>query len=56
LPAQLPSEASTVVSPIFKAMCITLFSEFGGSMPGGGLSGLSLLRISIVISAPSFAR
>ena len=32
-PAQLPSEASTVVSPIFKAMCITLFSEFGGSMP-----------------------
>jgi hypothetical protein len=28
-------------------------SEPGGSMPGGGLSGASLLRISISTSAPS---
>ena len=32
---------------------VTLFSEPGGTMPGGGGSGLSLKRISIVTCAPS---
>ena len=51
LPLQWPSEAITVVSPIFMLTCITLFSDPGGSIPGGCGSGLSLLRMSIRTSA-----
>src|SRR5262245_26917713 len=52
-PSQRPSEAITVVSPMRKLVCMTLFSEPGGTMPGAGGSGLSLKRMSIVTSAPS---
>src|SRR6266404_8123395 len=53
LPWQAPSDAITVVSPMRRLACMTLFSEPGGTIPGGGGSGLSLKRISIVVSAPS---
>ena len=39
-----------------KVACITLFSEPGGTMFGSQGSGLSLYRIIIEISAPSFSR
>jgi hypothetical protein len=55
-PSQRPSEAITVVSPMRKLVCMTLYSEPGGTMPGGGGSGLSLKRMSIVTSAPSTLR
>src|SRR5579884_675270 len=41
-PSSQPSEAITVVSPTRNVVCITLFSKPGGTMPGGGFSGLSL--------------
>src|SRR5262245_59153343 len=41
-PEEHPSEAMTVVSPTRRLACITLFSKPGGTMPGGGGSGLSL--------------
>jgi hypothetical protein len=41
------------VSPTLNCACMILFSLPGGSIPGGGASGLSLLRISIVTSAPT---
>src|SRR5437016_1771008 len=41
------SAASTVVSPMRKLACITLFSAPGGTMPGALGSGLSLKRSSI---------
>ena len=56
LPLQRPSEAITVVSPMRKLACITLFSVPGGSMPGGGSPGLSLKRISIVDLGAELAR
>jgi len=33
-----------------------LVAPIGGTMPGGGVSGLSLKRISISTSAPSASR
>ena len=48
--------AITVVSPMRRLACMILFSEPGGTIPGGGGSGLSLKRISIVVSAPSALR
>src|SRR5262249_60085216 len=42
LPEQSPSEAITVAPPTRKLECITLFSLPGGTMFGGGGSGLSL--------------
>jgi hypothetical protein len=56
LPWQAPSDAITVVSPMRRLACMILFSEPGGTIPGGGGSGLSLKRISIVVSAPSALR
>ena len=56
LPWQAPSDAITIVSPMRRLACMTLFSEPGGTMPGGGGSGLSLKRISMVVSAPSALR
>jgi len=53
LPMQLPSEAMTSVSPRRIDACMILFSEPGGTMPGGGGSGLSLKRIIMSSSAPS---
>ena len=50
LPLHMPSEARTCVSPMRKAACITLSP--GALIPGGGGSGLSLLRISISTFAP----
>ena len=50
---QLPSEAMTSVSPRRIDACMILFSEPGGTMPGGGGSGLSLKRIIMSSSAPS---
>src|SRR5204863_5397012 len=41
-PAEQPSEAMMVVWPILKLECMTLFSQLGGTTPGGGGSGLSL--------------
>ena len=41
------------LSPMRRLACITLFSDPAGSMPGGGGSGLSLLRINISTFAPS---
>src|SRR5258706_5236057 len=41
-PEQVPSDAMTTASPIRKQACMTLFSDPGGSIPGGGGSGLSL--------------
>jgi hypothetical protein len=55
-PAQRPSEAITVVSPMRRLACMTLASEPGGTIPGGGGSGLSWNRISMVTSAPSASR
>jgi len=55
-PEHRPSDTFTPVSPMVRVACITLFSEPGGSMPGGGGSGLSLWRISIVTWAPSARR
>src|SRR3569833_1059733 len=37
-----PSDAITVVSPMRTLACITLYSQPGGTMPGGGGTGLSL--------------
>src|SRR3569832_715916 len=48
-----PSVAITVVSPMRTRACISLFCQPGGTLPGGGGSGLSLYRMSIVISAAS---
>ena len=56
LPSQRPSEARIVLSPSLKLACMILFSEPGGSIPGGGGSGLSLLRMSSTFVAPSAVR
>src|SRR5215475_10478961 len=40
LSAQSPSDAMTSLSPILKHACMTLLSQFGGSLSGGG--GFSL--------------
>src|SRR5262245_853757 len=50
LPLQWPSDAMTVVSPIFTVECMTLFSEPALTMLW---SGASLNRISISTLAPS---
>jgi D-galactarolactone cycloisomerase len=42
VPSWIPSEAISVLTPTRKVACMTLFSKPGGSMPGGGGSGLSL--------------
>jgi hypothetical protein len=52
-PETLPSDAITTESPILSAACMTLFSEPGGIMPGGGVPGISFIRISAVTSAPT---
>lgn len=49
-PAFLPSEASTVVSPIWNCACMTLFSEPGSHCV---CSGASLKRISMPTLAPT---
>jgi hypothetical protein len=51
-----PSEAISMVSPMRKAQCMTLFSNPAGTVPGGGGSGLSLKRIIISTWAPSASR
>ncbi len=53
LPLQRPSEAITICSPMRNCICMILFSQPGGTMPGCGGSGLSLKRSIIVFSAPS---
>ena len=53
LPEQRPSDSMTSVSPTLNEACITLFSLPGGSMPGGGGSGASLLRITMSTLVPS---
>ncbi len=46
----------TVVSPMRKLECMTLFSDPGGIMPGGWGCGASLKRMSAVTLAPSLLR
>jgi hypothetical protein len=53
LPSQRPSLSIRLLVPTRSVACITLSSEPGGNIPGGGFSGASMLRISISTSAPS---
>src|SRR5262245_14273602 len=53
LPLALPSDAMTSAPLMRMHACMILFSLPGGTMPGGGFSGLSLKRIIIPTSAPS---
>jgi hypothetical protein len=52
-PSQRPSDIITLVSPMRRHACMTLCSEPGGIIPGGGGSGLSLNRSRTATSAPS---
>ena len=51
-----PSDAMSIASPMRSVACMTLFSNPGASMPGGGGSGLSLWCMSISTCAPSTRR
>ena len=52
-PAQCPSDSISASLPMRISACMILASLPGGIMPGGGGSGESLLRISMVTAAPS---
>jgi hypothetical protein len=51
-----PSEAMTVLCPMRNIACMTLFSNPGARVPGGGGCGLSLNYIIATTSAPTAVR